>query len=69
MRYTTVFTVTFDADDDATARSVAHQHHQELLDALRIEGADHPHTFTLDRVIAADPSGERDVASADKEII
>jgi hypothetical protein len=57
MRYEASFTVTFSAPSDAEACAIASQHHEQLRDVLRVEGADHPYDITLDRLDA----GGRDI--------
>lgn len=66
MRYKSFFAVSFDAADDRAALSVAEEHQRQLLDELRVEGADHPHELILERVIARDREGERDILARNR---
>ncbi len=61
MRYKSIYSVSFDADDDEAAQGIARNHHEHIRDDLRVEGADHPHMVTLEELLAIDASGSRKV--------
>lgn len=52
MQCQATFTITYSAKSRTEARSIALAHFSQILDDLRIEGADHPCNFRLDTLFA-----------------
>jgi DNA-binding FadR family transcriptional regulator len=66
MEYLATFSISFRESDDATANEIAQQHYDQIHDAIRVEGADHPYKVTLEHVEALEAAGSRTVPMSER---